>query len=65
MRKLKLIHCKEKYLMIKKSWKSNECHAGLEYFIDEVVHIKILQSQVKLIGQLLKQKIFLTTIGKK
>ncbi|MFH5835060.1 hypothetical protein ACHAL6_03155 [Proteiniclasticum sp. C24MP] len=22
--------------MIKKSWKSNECHAGLEYFIDEI-----------------------------
>ena len=22
--------------MIKKSWKSNECHAGLEYFIDEL-----------------------------
>ncbi|MFZ1758290.1 MAG: hypothetical protein WAV75_03365 [Streptococcus suis] len=22
--------------MMKKSWKSNECHAGLEYFIDEL-----------------------------
>jgi len=22
--------------MIKKSWKSNDCHAGLEYFIDEI-----------------------------